>query len=64
MPNIKSLSNKLAHVIINDIPYKKSFDPFILRSLDSQEANIVLHRIDDGISQGLSNGLMLDIDSE
>lgn len=66
LPNLSNTQNQTSiqksfeYIIINDIPYKESFDPaIILRCLDSQEADIVLHIVHNGISQNHSSGLIL-----
>ena len=70
LPNLSNTQNQIfiqqpfAYVIISDIPYKKSCDPFILRCLDLQEVDIVLHMAHNGISRGLSSCLILAIDSK
>ena len=62
--NQPSTQKTFKHIIIINIPHNRSFDLFILRYLDLQDADIVLHAVHDGISQGLSSGLILAIDSE
>ena len=62
--NQPSTQQTFKHVIINDIPHNRFFDPFILRCLDLQEVDTVLHMVHEGISQGLSSGLILATDLE
>ena len=62
--NQSSTQQPFPYVIISDIPYKESFDPFILKYLYLQGTNIVLHTVHDGISRGLSSGLILATDLE
>ena len=64
LSNLSNTQQTFKHIIMSDIPHNRSFDPFILRYLDFQDANIVLHTVHDGISQGLSSGLILAKDSE
>lgn len=59
-----SIPQAFTYVIIKGIPHNTFVDPFILRCLDSQEANIVLHMVHDGISRGLFSGLILATNSE
>ncbi len=58
------IQQAFAYVIISDIPCDISIDPIILRCLDLQEIDIVLHMVHDGISRGLSSGLILATDSK
>ena len=62
--NQPSTQQTFKHIIISDIPHNKSFDPFILRCLDLQDVDTILHMVHNGISWGLSSGLILAIDSE
>ena len=62
--NQSFIQQAFAYVIINDIPHDTSIDPIILKCLDSQEIDIVLHTVHDGISRGLSSGLILATDLE
>ena len=62
--NQPSTQQTFKYIIISNIPHNRSFDPFILKYLDSQDVDIVLPMVHDGISRGLSNGLILATDSE
>ncbi|GLJ30929.1 hypothetical protein SUGI_0616100 [Cryptomeria japonica] len=47
------------YVIIADTLYRRSFDHTLLRCLDSDEAQMALHEVHDGICGGHFNGLSL-----